>query len=472
MVETSEGGAVTEFLVFLDEQADLSGARHLTTKEARGRYVFERLAATAAATQPPVVAELARFGVRFHRFWVANMIWVRGGREVARAMAERPDVARVSANPAVALERVAPAEAIGSSEAIEWNVLQIGAPDFWAAGFTGQGVVVAGQDTGYEWDHPALKQQYRGWDGAAADHNYNWHDAIHVPNGDCPADSPEPCADQSHGTHTMGTMVGDDGGGNQIGVAPAARWIGCRNMNEGVGTPATYSECFQFFIAPTDLAGQNPDPARAPHVVNNSWSCPPSEGCTDPNALRTVVENVRAAGILVAVSAGNAGPGCESVDNPAGIYEASHTVGATDSNDAIAPFSSRGAVDEDGSFRLKPDVSAPGVSVRSSVRFGNYSSFSGTSMAAPHVAGQVALLISAAPALAGDVDRLEACTEATAVPRTSTQDCSGVPGGSVPNNTYGWGRIRLALPLPPVCQPPALIFSDGFESGDTSAWSG
>jgi len=133
-----------------------------------------------------------------------------------------------------------------------------------------------------------------------ADHNYNWHDAIHennphTPPGNlCGFNSLEPCDDHGHGTHTMGTMVGDDGGANQIGMAPGARWIGCRNMEEGWGTPATYAECYQWFIAPTDLNDQNPDPAMAPHVINNSWACPPSEGCTDPNVLLTVVQNVLA----------------------------------------------------------------------------------------------------------------------------------------------------------------------------------
>ena len=149
-----------------------------------------------------------------------------------------------------------------------------------APGYTGQGAVIAGQDTGYQWDHPALKDQYRGWNGSAADHNYNWHDAIHATGSSCGADSPCPCDDNDHGTHTMGTMVGDDGGANQIGMAPGARWIGCRNMNAGVGTPTTYIECFEWFIAPTDLAGQNPNPAMAPDVINNSWGCPESEGCS------------------------------------------------------------------------------------------------------------------------------------------------------------------------------------------------
>src|SRR4029077_4971644 len=143
---------------------------------------------------------------------------------------------------------------------IEPGINWINAPDVWAQGFTGQGVVVGGNDTGYRWTHLALKNQYRGWDGSAADHNFNWHDSIHSGGGTCGADSQVPCDDDGHGTHTMGTMVGFDGGSNQIGVAPGAKWIGWRNMDQGNGMPSTYSECFQFFIAPTDLNGNNPDP--------------------------------------------------------------------------------------------------------------------------------------------------------------------------------------------------------------------
>ena len=125
-------------------------------------------------------------------------------------------------------------------------------------------------------------------------------------------------------------MVGDDGAGNQIGMAPGAKWIGCRNMEQGWGTPQTYIECYQWFLAPTDLMGENPRPDLAPHIVNNSWSCPVKEGCTDPNVLLTVVENLRAAGILSVHSAGNSGSSCSTVNTPAAIYDASLTVGNTD----------------------------------------------------------------------------------------------------------------------------------------------
>jgi subtilisin family serine protease len=358
-------------------------------------------------------------------------------------MAARSDVAHLYANPSVAFE--APVQEPympNDPSAIEWNINWVRAPSVWARGIDGTGVVIGGHDTGYQWDHPALINQYRGWNGAAADHNYAWHDAIHSGGGSCGADSPFPCDDHGHGTHTMGTMVGDDGGANQVGMAPGARWIGCRNMNVGNGTPTTYSECYQWFIAPTDLNDQNPNPAMAPDVISNSWSCPVSEGCTDPNVMLTVVNNVRAAGILTSHSAGNSGSSCSTVSEPAGIYDASFTVGATGfQTDAIAGYSSRGPVTVDGSNRLKPDISAPGSSVRSSTRGDAYAVFSGTSMAAPHVAGLTALIIDAVPAMAGHVDLLERVMARSAVHLTTTQGCGGDTSSSVPNNVYGWGRI-------------------------------
>lgn len=434
----------TDFIILLSDQADLSAEAALPTRLEKGQYVFRVLTETASRTQGPLLAELDRLGVDHQPFWVANMIWARGDLSVIRAMAQRPDVARLVGNPRVQLKEPAqdnPKDLPHSMNGVEWNISRVNAPSLWAAGYTGQGVVVGGEDTGYQWDHPALKNQYRGWNGTTAQHAYNWHDAIHSGAiASCPSNSPVPCDDFGHGTHTMGTMVGDDGAGNQVGMAPGAKWIGCRNMNRGTGTPATYSECFQWFIAPTDLNNANPDPSKAPDVINNSWGCPPSEGCSASTLLQ-VVSNTRAAGIEVVASAGNEGGGCETVTDPPGIYQQSFSAGATDSNDNIAYFSSRGAATIDGSSWLKPDISAPGVGVRSSIPTDQYGFMSGTSMAAPHVAGLVALLISAEPALRGQPDQIEALIAHSALPRTSTQTCNGVSGSSIPNNTYGWGRI-------------------------------
>jgi subtilisin family serine protease len=438
-------GAPVEWLIELTEQADLSGAARLRGKRAKGRFVFERLRETASRTQPRLITLLKQAGLPYRAFWGANVIWTRGSLETARTMAARTDVGHIYANVPVAMELPLPEAGPGRGTpaplSIEWGVSRVRATNAWALGFTGQGVIIGGQDTGYDWDHPALKRQYLGWDGTNADHNYHWHDAIHSGGGTCGADAAEPCDDHGHGTHTMGTMLGDDLAGNQVGVAPGARWIGCRNMNVGYGTPATYTECFEWFIAPTDLEGENPDPDRAPDVISNSWGCPSSEGCIDPNALSSIVHSVRSAGIVIVASAGNNGAGCGTVSDPPAIYDDSFTIGNTDSANAIYGSSSRGPVTVDGSNRMKPDLSAPGTSIRSSLRGGSYGNMTGTSMAAPHVAGVVALLLSAHPGLGGEVARIERLLTRTATPLRNSQVCGGISSTNVPNNTFGWGLV-------------------------------
>jgi Subtilisin-like serine proteases len=334
--------------------------------------------------------------------------------------------------------------------AIEPNVAKIRAPEVWAMGFTGQGIVVGVADTGLTWDHPALKPHYRGFDGVSVSHDYNWHDAVHnAASGNmCGSDSPSPCDDDTdasgHGTATSGLIVGDDQGDSKIGVAPGAKLIGCRNMDAGDGTPARYAECFEFFLAPTDRNGQNPRPDLGAHVINNSWGCYVSEGCTDPNLLKAVVENTRAAGLFIVASAGNDGRlDCGSVSDPPAIYEAVFSVGAITIDDAIASFSSRGPVTRDGSGRLKPDIVAPGVLVRTSARPSGYQLFSGTSAASPHVAGAVALLWSAVPNLRGQPRESADILRHTATPLTSLQNCVSFPGSAVPNAVFGWGRIDI-----------------------------
>ncbi len=434
-----------DFVVMLRQQADLRGARGLPTKDEKGAFVLDALQSTAELAQAPILDILQARGAPHRAFWAANAIWVRGDRHLVEDLAARSDVYHVYANPYVRFEGpVGPAIVAPSAPAgIEWNVSQIHAPDVWALGFTGQGIVAGGADTGYQWDHPALKPHYRGWLGSSADHNYSWHDAIHSSSGICGADAPAPCDDNGHGTHTMGTLVGDDLSANQIGVAPGAKWIGCRNLDGGLGTPTTDMECLQWFIAPTDLSDQNPESSLAPDVVNLSWNCSASDGCTDPTVLQTVAESVRAAGIELVAATGNGGPSCSTVSDPPAIYDAVFSVGATNNTDTLAGFSSRGPVTVDSSNRLKPDVSAPGVNVRSSYTTNTYAVLSGTSMAAPHAAGLVALFLSANPQLRGDPDAIESflistCASVTVSP---AQTCGGTPSGSTPNNSSGWGRV-------------------------------
>lgn len=443
----TERGQVAEFLVILSAQADLSGAARLPTKLEKGRFVYEALWQTAQTTQRPVLDWLKAQGVEHRPYYIVNLIWVKATREVALALAARPEVARIDGNPAIAQvipqpELVAAPEA---PEAIEPGVNYIKAPLVWSQGITGTGVVVGAQDTGYRWTHQALINQYRGWNGSTASHDYNWHDSIHTSSGACPGDSLAPCDDHGHGTHTAGTAVGWDGNANQVGVAPGAEWIGCRNMDQGNGTPATYIECYEFFLAPYPVGGTpaQGNPALAPDVVVNSWGCPPSEGCS-ANSLLAAVQANRAAGIFNEHSAGNSGPGCSTVSDPSAIYAEVFSVGALNTGaDTLASFSSRGPVTVDGSGRVKPDIAAPGTSTRSAYRTSDsaYTSMSGTSMAGPHVAGAVALIISARPVLRGQIDLLEKILSDSAF-RISTSSCSST-AGVYPNNLFGYGRLDV-----------------------------
>lgn len=450
-----------DVLVYLKEQADLHGATLLQTKQARGRFVTDRLTQTARRTQAALVQELTRQGARFTPYFIANVIAVDGASPaLIQALAARPDVGRILANPTVrVLEAATAAQRTADGVvAVGDNITRTGAPRVWSEfQAKGQGIVVAGQDTGIDWDHPALKRNYRGFDGTTASHDYHWHDAVHRPLGavanSCGYDLRAPCDDHGHGTHTIGTAVGDDGRGNQIGMAPEAKWIGCRNMDAGLGKPSTYLECFQFFLAPWPY-GADPmtagDSDQAPDVMNNSWGCPTEEGC-DGTEFLEVLSALKQAGIAVVAAAGNEGPGCATIsDAPAHHTDSSFVVGAVDHrNGSIASFSSRGPSAFDGS--VGPDLSAPGVSIRSAIPGTGFGSagWSGTSMASPHVAGAVALLWSARPELRGDVDGTVSRFTSTAQTRTTSQSCGGVAGSRIPNNTYGHGILDVYQAVAP-----------------------
>src|SRR4030095_1315774 len=305
VMEHTANGQQSEFFVVLTGQADLSQAGTLQSKAEKGRYVYNTLLNKSQTTQGPILQWLREGGLEHRPFYIVNAILVKGTRQVAEALAARPDVARVEGNPHIKNQLPQPDSFTGSPSSfqrpatIEPGITYTHAPQVWALGFTGQDIVVAGADTGIRWTHNALKPHYRGWDGLNADHDYNWHDSIHDSVGNvCGNDSPEPCDDSGHGTHTVGTMVGDDGAGNQIGMAPGAKWIGCRNMDGGVGTPARYIECMEWFLAPPRIGGGDPDPTKAPDITNNSWHCPPDEGCS-VDSLQAAVEEQAAAGIMM-----------------------------------------------------------------------------------------------------------------------------------------------------------------------------
>jgi len=419
------------FFVVLGEQADLSQAAAVTGWRDRGEAVVASLRETAGRTQGPLLDFLARFNAEVTPFWIVNTIRVTTSDEqLIHRLAALPNVALIKADKIWQLPEPAQGAEEPTVQSVEWGVSRVHAPDVWSQySASGQGIVVASIDTGVQYDHPALVMQYRGRNpDGTFNHNYNWYDPARI----CGNPSLAPCDNNGHGTHTMGTAVGGDGGSNQIGVAPGAQWITAKGCENNTCTSSSLLSAGQWILAPTDLNGQNPRPDLRPNIVNNSWG---GGSGSDPFYRATVQAWVNA-GIFPTFAIGNSGSSCSTAEAP-GTYPESFGAGATDIFDNIAAFSSRGPANGFGGI-VKPNVSAPGVNVRSSVPTNNYASFSGTSMATPHASGVVALLWSANPALVGNIAATVDLLQRNADFRSSTQCGSAGP----PNNVYGWGIIN------------------------------
>jgi subtilisin family serine protease len=413
--------------VLMRQQPSLTQAKSQKDWKARGRAVYQVLTSNAQTSQAALSQSLTNRSIKHEKYWIVNAIKLSADQALIDELGRRSDVAKVVPDKTYHVPPVARSARVKGVNGTEWGIDAIRAPEVWSQlGVFGDGIVVGSIDTGVEFNHPALVEQYRGNLGSGNfDHNYNWFDPASV----CGFPSDVPCDNASHGTHTMGTMVGDDHAGNQVGVAPHARWMtakGCESFSCSLSSLVTAG---QWMLAPTDLSGQNPLPELRPHIVNNSWG---SDSGGD-DFYRAIVQSWVAAGIFPAFSNGNAGPFCGSVGSPAD-YPESFTSGAFDVFGNIADFSSRGpSLNGLG----KPAIAAPGVSVRSSVPGGGYDFFQGTSMASPHLAGAVALLWSGSDALVRDIDATRALLSSTAIDVNDTS-CGGTPEN---NNVWGEGKL-------------------------------
>lgn len=426
------------YIVHLKGKADLSRVAAMADLKQRRGAVVDALRRTAQTSQAPMLRDLEQRQAsgrvtQFTPYWVFNGVAVSSDLDTLLAVAARPEVESIKPDRLHHLPPVAEASQPSVSDALEWNIERIGADQVWHAfGLRGQGVVVASLDSGVDWTHPALQRTYRGYDPTApaqGRHDHNWFDAT---------DSyPEaPYDGDGHGTHTMGTVVGHSlDGSNQIGVAPEARWIAAKVFDDnGEAYDSWIHSGFEWMLAPTDMNGGNPDPSLAPDVVSCSWG--DSDGAdtefwADVNALR-------AAGIFAVFSVGNEHLGALAANSP-GSYPQSFAVGATGKDNVVAPWSCRGPSTWN---EIKPEVTAPGTNIRSSLPGDRYAAWSGTSMATPHVAGTVALLWQAQRQY-GEVSSLSVPgLTITATEQVITSTARPFPdAASVPNNDYGWGLV-------------------------------
>jgi len=400
-----------QLFVVMKDQAPLAGLPTITGlgpgRDARVSAVYQRLVEHANRTQASLRGELDRWKLRYRPYYLVNAIRVDGGPEIRAWLETRGDVDRVLLDQRLRPLPADPADTTGGigepPSTPEWNIRMVGAPDAWRIGATGKGIVVGSSDSGADGKHPALSGNFRGGDDSWYD---PWNDTL------TPNDS------GGHGTHTLATAVGRQ----NVGVAPDAQWISCVNLDRNLGSPSLYLECLQFMLAPFPAGGdpfKDGRPNRAPHVLTNSWGCPPLEGC-DLGAMRPATNALAAAGIAFVAAAGNTGSRCGSIEDPPAPDPATLTIAAVDQSQSVTDFSSRG---EPGSN--KPDVAAPGANILSAMPGNTYATLDGTSMATPHAAGVVALLWSARPELVGNLQTTYSRIKSTATPVVGGKICGG-----------------------------------------------
>ena len=442
-------------MVVLNQQLDAERIINtIKDKEARWTTTVTELKSMARTTQAGLLDELdsrvaGQAVADVKPLWIVNAVYCEAVPEVVRALAARPEVWFVQWDliPTENALCVAPADVTDGAYSVEWNVKQVKADSVWEIyGYMGENVIVGHIDTGCDYTHPDLVN--RMW----IDPNYPNHGWNFESNNNNPMDG------GGHGTHTAGTVAGDGTGGDTTGMAPMATLMSCRTKT-GIAQPFpdtiaenTMMHSMQFCVAPPL------SPANHAHLLTfsigwkHAWS--PRRA-----VWRQAVTNVAAAGLPFFIAAGNDGAGAMPPDcittpgdcpgpwkHPAeapGGLGGAFTIGATDSNDSIASFSSRGPVKWDTIAPyndyplppglLRPDFSAPGVGVMSTRLGGGYQTMSGTSMATPCAAGVCALMLSKNPdLLPEEVD--------------SIMQNSVLPIGTQPkNNEYGTGRIDAML---------------------------
>jgi len=423
-------GGPANFFVKMSVEADLSAAAGMDWT-ARGQYVWNALNEVANATQGPVLDYCAKNGLTCTPMLINNSVFVRAGTlDAAQGLAALPGVSFLRLERVYTLDPVLGGAGINGFQTTganpdattDWGITDTKADQFWTAfGVKGDNIKVANIDTGVQWNHPALQDSF----ACAAGNDANcWADPSNICGGTA-------CDNNGHGTHTMGTMVANDDANLPYiaGMAPNASWIACKGCESSSCSEFALTTCATWIVAP------NGNPDLRPDVVNNSWG-----GGGGDTWYLSYVQSWVAAGIFPAFSAGN-NYSCSAMGSP-GDYQESFASASHMSSRNISDFSSKGPSPFGHAPYTKPNISAPGSSICSTVPTNSWScGYSGTSMASPHSAGAVALLWSCNPSLVGQIDlTFQALQNSADTPPAGT--CGAPPDGEG-NYTFGYGYLNV-----------------------------
>lgn len=439
----SGADAMVSGLIVLPEQLDIAQLERtmadlrIQTRWRRHEFVIHEAQTLALRTQPPLLERLASASASgavasYQSFWISNMIAVEARASFFQELATRADVATIHANAEIQLrlgwaddptgdsgraENLgSPAE--GGPRALEDNLVCVNVQPAWDLGFTGATRLVCTFDTGADGNHPAFGPRWRGLD-AGVTYDQAWRDPYN--NTTFPYDS------GIHGTHVLGIVCSAPPGLDPLGVAFESKWI-CAGILIGYNVQKII-DCYQWASDPDSNPSTIED---VPDVINNSWGTSGNCDQTYWNAM----DVVEAAGIVNVIAVDNSGPGFASVNSPesrAATPYNTFSVGNVNPHDPaypIATSSGRGPSPCDMTS-IKPEVTAPGTSIRSTLPGGGYGNLTGTSMASPHVAGAATLLRQVNPSLT--VEQVKEALMQTAVDKGDVGE----------DNAYGTGIINI-----------------------------
>jgi subtilisin family serine protease len=399
-------------IVQMPDRVDVS-AYHVADRRKRDNSVLKALKGRGAASAAKLAPLLAQFGIANpQQLWIVNAVAVTLPVWAVQELARSPLVGRIGYDGVVTYALAPKAAATPSGS---WNLDAVAAPALWNMGLNGSGAVIASLDTGVDVAHPDLAASWRG--GANS-----WYDPY--------AQHASPYDASGHGTQTMGLMVGGGASGVPVGMAPGARWIAAKVFDDsGVGTISKLHLAFQWLLDPDG----NVATLDAPDVVNASWGLSGIAPGSCNTEFADDILALKASGMSVVFAGGNGGPDAGTAASPASNPGAIG-VGSLDAALALDPYSSRGPSACDGG--VFPKLVAPGVNVVSTdLSFGGlplYATVSGSSYAAPHVSGALALLAAAFPA--APLSTIE----------TALIDSAHDLGEAGPDNQYGYGVIDVA----------------------------